>query len=385
MENLHERSLVEDINELDLNGAREHNDSLYALLKDKLALYMTEEYLSIVQVDEYTKSFVHEYVMLFSEYCKTTFKQNVWYKEDHKYMGKRIADLKAIKLSDGQTSPLTQGHTSALRQVTNTIRDYDEANKLLKQTAFKDVATANANISQARTYQQTDPLCNCLKLMQDLSAYPEKLGKSHYDKVWKEINSTLGNYRYMSQDEFEATYDRVTAKIDAYKNNCSNYGRSTTTSQKLYDEARQINREARQFYESRRSININPNGQWVSMGSPDSRFYAYKSESNHGRNGNDAEMRFTITGYDSFTFYIRSYGETDYDYVMVGLNQRPTTGSNRANTRGNSRSGTSISNYTPVTFSNLSRSSTYTVYVVYRKDGSDSYYDDRGYVLIPKQ
>ena len=385
VENLHEISLSDDIDKLDLNGTKEHNDSMYALLKDKIALYQAEEFLSLAQVDGYTRSFVHEYVMLFSEYCKSTFRQSVWHKEDHKYMGKRIADLKSIKLTDGRTSPLTEGHTAALRNVTNTIRDYDEANKLLKQTTFKDVASANANISKSRTYRQTEPLTNCAKLMEDLRAYPGKLGKSHYDKVLSEIRRTLGNYRNISPEEFEACNDRVRGKIDAYRDNCSNYGRSTSTSQKLYDEARDIYREAIEYYENRKSISINSNGQWGSMASPDSRFYAYRSESNYCRSGNDAEMRVTITGYESFKFYIRSYGEPDYDYVMVGLNQRPTTGSNRANTKGNSRGGTSFSNYTPVTFNNLSRSSSYTIYVVYRKDGSDNYYDDRGYVLIPKQ
>ena len=385
VENLHEKSLGEDIDKLDIGNTKEYNDSLYALLKDKLALYHAEEFMTYDQVDEYTRTFVNEYVMLFSEYCNSVFRQSVWRKADHRYMGKRVADLKGLKLTDGRTSPLTESHTAALRKVTNTIRDYDEANKLLKKTTFRDVATANANISQARLFQQRDPLCNCQKLVQDLSAYPEKLGKSHYDKVWNEIRKTLGNYYYMTPEEFEATNDRIRAKIDEYKNNCANYGRSTSTAQKLYDEARDIYREATNYYENQRNISINTNGQWGYMSSPDGGYFAYRSESNYCRSGYDAEMRVTISGYDSFTFYIRSNGEADFDYVMVGLNQRPTTSSNRANTKGRPSSGTSRSSYTPVTFNNLSRSSTYTIYIVYRKDGSDNRGDDRGYVLIPRQ
>ena len=131
--NLHEKSVGSDIEKLTVSAPKEHNDSLYASLKDKLAMYLSEEFLTAAQVDQFTMSFVDKYVMFFSEYCKTTFGQSVWRKEDHRYMGKRIADLKSLMLTDGRTSPLTQSHTAALRQVTNTIRDYDEANKLKKQ------------------------------------------------------------------------------------------------------------------------------------------------------------------------------------------------------------------------------------------------------------
>jgi hypothetical protein len=40
-------------------------------------------------------------------------------------------------------------------------------------------------------------------------------------------------------------------------------------------------------------------------------------------------------------------------------------------------------NYSPVTLNNLTKSRTYTIYVVYHKDGSDNKGTDRGYVLIP--
>jgi hypothetical protein len=95
-------------------------------------------------------------------------------------------------------------------------------------------------------------------------------------------------------------------------------------------------------------------------------------------------MYFTISGYEEFTFYIRSNGESNFDYVMVGnLNSVPNTGYNYRNTYGKSNGNSSFNNYTPVTFSDLNKDQTYTIYVVYHKDGSNNYYSDRGYVLIP--
>ncbi len=94
-------------------------------------------------------------------------------------------------------------------------------------------------------------------------------------------------------------------------------------------------------------------------------------------------MYFTIKGFDTFTFYIRSNGESNHDYVMVGKDSRSTTSSNYANTKGSPSFGTSLYNYKSVTLNNLSKSSTYTIYVTYRKDGSVNEGTDRGYVLIP--
>ena len=119
------------------------------------------------------------------------------------------------------------------------------------------------------------------------------------------------------------------------------------------------------------------------MISPSTLYRAYQSSSNYNKDNSEATMYFTINGYDTFTFYIRSNGESDHDYVMVGKDSRPTTSSNYTTTKGSPSSGTNLYNYKTVTLNNLSKSSTYTIYVVYRKDSSVSQGTDRGYVLIP--
>ena len=69
---------------------------------------------------------------------------------------------------------------------------------------------------------------------------------------------------------------------------------------------------------------------------------------------------------------------------MVGaLNTRPTPESLYASTKGSPSTGTSIYSYKDVSFSGLSKSTTYTIYVTYRKDSSGDNGEDRGYVLVP--
>jgi hypothetical protein len=114
-------------------------------------------------------------------------------------------------------------------------------------------------------------------------------------------------------------------------------------------------------------------------------------------------MYIDITDYDNFEFYIRSYGENNYDYVMVSnfLHEDPngdgwelTSGTSyadttkvKAHTRGLSTSGTGITNYTKVTFSNIdnSMSKTHRIQVVFRRDSSGTGGTNQGFVLIPYQ
>ena len=137
------------------------------------------------------------------------------------------------------------------------------------------------------------------------------------------------------------------------------------------------------------------NDNWeksATISNPDEDLYdgVYQSFSNKGVNSTAAIMYIDIVGYENFKFYIRSYAESNYDYVMVSqldtdINN-DTSYSNtslvKTHTRGKSTSGTVISNYTLVEFTGLDKGE-HRITVVYRKDGSSSSGDDRGYVLIP--
>ena len=114
----------------------------------------------------------------------------------------------------------------------------------------------------------------------------------------------------------------------------------------------------------------------------------YMSDSK-GANSKQAVMKLECIGYTDLTIYIRSYAESSYDYTIASTanaSTYPTSSSSpgvKAHTRGNQKSGTSLSDYTAVTYTGLKDNDI--IYIVFRKDGSGNVYDDRGYVLIPKQ
>ena len=117
----------------------------------------------------------------------------------------------------------------------------------------------------------------------------------------------------------------------------------------------------------------------------------YESFSNKGVNDSQAVMYLDIDGYDTFKLYIRSYAESNYDYVMVSQPDQSINNSTsysdtslvKAHTRGSQNSGTSISSYQLVEYTGLN-SGKHRITILYRKDSSASNGDDRGYVLIPK-
>lgn len=141
------------------------------------------------------------------------------------------------------------------------------------------------------------------------------------------------------------------------------------------------------------SVIVNLKSQWAnSTKSSISGYKCFQSSSNYNVNNGAAIMTITIKGLTEFTCYIRSYAESNYDYVMIGQLDQAITGSSsysnttlvKAHTRGKQQSGTALSNYTAVTYSGIDGGE-HTITVVYRKDSSVNSGDDRGYLLIPDE
>ena len=145
------------------------------------------------------------------------------------------------------------------------------------------------------------------------------------------------------------------------------------------------------------SVNLTVKGNWVTATTnPDSSAYdAYMSNGSHNVNNGMDCMSITINGYTKFTVYIRSYGESNWDYTTISKLDTPYTGSSSqgssqysesyvyAHTKGKSNEGTDIGSYTKVEYDNIDGGE-HTIYVYYTKDAVVNHYDDRGYILIPK-
>ena len=139
------------------------------------------------------------------------------------------------------------------------------------------------------------------------------------------------------------------------------------------------------------SLHLKPSTYgWVqstTVSNPDASLYDGVYEStNQGMSSTKSIMYIDIDGYDTFTFYVRSYAESQYDYVIVSnldVDITSSTSGFKMTTSGNQQSGTSLSSYTEVTFTNIGGGQ-HRIMVAYKKDHSVDNGNDKGYVLIPK-
>ena len=130
------------------------------------------------------------------------------------------------------------------------------------------------------------------------------------------------------------------------------------------------------------SVDLN-NDQWVDSGTTVDGNTVYKSDSGsyHVANGKSVAT-ITVTGYTTFTVYIRSYAESTWDYTeafeadVTAVRDRSNPKS-KYSTKGNQSNTT----YTACTY-NLD-GGTHTIQILYSKDGSGDSNDDRGYFYIP--
>lgn len=105
-------------------------------------------------------------------------------------------------------------------------------------------------------------------------------------------------------------------------------------------------------------------------------------------------MFITIEGYASFTFKVRNYSESNYDYVVVNNlddttvpSWQPSVGSGTASSGKvyyTNKGKSSNTTWYDVTFNGLDGGE-HIITVTYGKDGSGHRNDDRGYVAIPKK
>ena len=116
--------------------------------------------------------------------------------------------------------------------------------------------------------------------------------------------------------------------------------------------------------------------------------YDVYMSNNKGVDSSQAVMKLECIGYTDLTLYIRSNAQRNNDYTIASIANASTyptgyiSSDTKAHTRGNQNSGTTLSDYTAVTYTGLSDNDI--IYIVFRKDSSGASGDDRGYVLIPK-
>lgn len=125
------------------------------------------------------------------------------------------------------------------------------------------------------------------------------------------------------------------------------------------------------------SINLN-NGQWVASEATVDGHTVYQSDAgSYGIDDGSSIAIITVTGYSSFTIYIRSYAESSFDYTEAfAIDTTASRGKGAFTTKGKQSETT----YTECTYA--LDGGTHTIQIMYSKDSSASKYDDRGYFYI---
>lgn len=383
--NVHVEAIEKAINSFNkLNKSLSFDDSLYIAVNSKIILFHKEKFISDDQRDIAINNLVYAYVPIFKDECYIKFNKSKWYDRDHNKMINRIKDLRALRINDGSFRAVTGKHESDLQNIESIIQNYREAQKVARNGTFTTVKNAKENIDKANRFISMPYISNCTDLVNRLNNVKTRISESHYQYLTNQVYN-LSNYYSHNKESYAKLVTEVLSMLDSYVSMKNVYGYGYKDISTLKTKVGNYELEAYQYF-NKPSITIDNNsGSWISIASPHSGYNAYMSYSNYHRPNTNTSMSFTIKGYSQFTFYIRSNGEANYDFVMVGnVNSMPTRLNNYVNTSGKQNSGSTFNSYTPVTFSNLNKSSSYTIYVVYTKDSSGDAGSDRGYVLIPR-
>lgn len=137
---------------------------------------------------------------------------------------------------------------------------------------------------------------------------------------------------------------------------------------------------------------VNTENGWkknLSITNPDTNYDGVYQSTNQGIASSYSVAKITFRGFTTFKVYIRSNAESTCDYTIAsildptGIPTSTTSNNTKAHTSGNQQSGNLLSNYTEVTYENISPE-IHNIYIIYRKDNSNDINNDSGYFLIPK-
>lgn len=142
------------------------------------------------------------------------------------------------------------------------------------------------------------------------------------------------------------------------------------------------------------TYSVNLNDQWRENNdiNPDTSLYeCYESFSNYNVSSGVATMYINVNNTKNFKFYIRSNGESDYDYLTVNKLDDISSGyisyyNGKGTTKGQANANTDLSSYKLIEFTQEDGldGGEHIICIKYGKDYSANSGTDRGYIIIPK-
>ena len=195
----------------------------YQTIVDEVSFMWGDSLLTNQERDELLEKFAVEYVPAFVSSCNNKFSQSVWEKSSLQQMSVMIDQLRSLT-SSGGTSIVGGDANGSLSEVQNVISNYYAAWGVASRTGYSGLSNAKAKIASANRYAEMSPINNCVALVNQLRAVPQKLERSHYAYLEGQVERLRYYYNY-DQQSYDRLAESIYSKIKEYKNNAKNvYG-----------------------------------------------------------------------------------------------------------------------------------------------------------------
>lgn len=239
-QNRHLESIEAKINTIDGRHVGYQNDSLYDAVSDVIKLCEGEGYITATEKESVMKSFMQKYIPLYNNWCYSRFRESIWHEEEHSYIKRRNAEL--MNLTSASS------FSGDLQAINKIISNFENANRL--STKYNGIEKARKTINDAKNYKQMEYLSNCTALVSKLNAVPKNIEASHYSYL-NGLKTNLGKYEDLEWDEdkFDDKYTEFSNKVKEYEDNKSIYGQYAHSLETLKEAAREIRRQAKEYYE----------------------------------------------------------------------------------------------------------------------------------------
>ena len=144
-----------------------------------------------------------------------------WNEDELRKMKKRVIELKALRLSDGNKPVLEGNVVDSIDHISKNVDLYFIAKKFADQSyTYTGIKDAKDVIQQAKTYAQTAPLSNCLSLVGKLNSVGTQIEKSHFNHLERLVDDVESYSSWSKYDEnsYSNFANEVYSEIEDYNN-----------------------------------------------------------------------------------------------------------------------------------------------------------------------
>lgn len=200
----------------------------YQTIVDEVSFMWRDSLLTNQERDELLEKFAVEYVPAFVSSCNSKFSQSVWEKSSLQQMSVMIDQLRSLT-SSGGTTIVGGDANGSLSEVQNVISNYYAAWGVASRTGYSGLSNAKAKIASANRYAEMSPINNCVALVNQLRAVPQKLEQSHYAYLKRQVNKLRYYYNY-TLESYINLKNTIFSEIEEYDKDAQKvYGTSTDT------------------------------------------------------------------------------------------------------------------------------------------------------------